>query len=125
LQDATGALQSLISEACKKLPPGDQSVSSIELEKGDYAVTELQLPPGGKILLFSKAHVRLLYIGKRNRPLFVLGENSVLIIREKIEIYYNTNNLQEVSRLMIRGAKTSRVDISEAVKLSLFSAKQQ
>ncbi len=115
----------MIFEACKKLAPEDQSVAPIELEKGDYAVSELQLPPRGRILLSSKGRVRLLFIGKRNRPLFVLGENSVLIIREKIEIYYNTNNLQEVSKLMIRGAKTSRVEISNEVKLSLFSTKQQ
>ena len=120
----TAALQSLIVEACKSIAK-DQSVASLKLQEGDYAVTTLQIPRDGKILLFSKGRVRILFIGRRNRPLFTLEENSLLAIREKIEIYYNTNNLQEVSKLMIRGAKTSRVDISEEVKLSLFSSKQQ
>lgn len=57
--------------------------------------------------------------------MFVLEENSTLILREKLEIYYNTNNIQEVTRLMIK--KTSEnagsVDISKGVKFSLFSQK--
>jgi hypothetical protein len=124
LQDVTAALQSLILEACKSIAK-DPSVASLELQKGDYAVTTLQIPRDGKILLFSKGQARILFIGKRNRPLFTLEVNSLLAIREKIEIYYNTNNLQEVAKLMIRGSKSSRVDISPEVKLSLFSAKQE
>ena len=121
----TAALQNLILDACKNISRDDQSIASLELEKGDYAVSSIQIPRGGKILLFSKGKVRILFIGKRNRPLFILEENSLLAIREKIEIYYNTNNLQEVSKLMIRGTKSSQVDISSEVKLSLFSAKQE
>jgi hypothetical protein len=67
--------------------------------------------------------VRILYIGKRNRPLFLLEENAILAIQEKIEIYYNTNNIQELSRLMIKCPQTSRVEISKEVKISLFSVK--
>lgn len=121
----TAALQKLILDACKNISADDQLISSLELRKGDYAVSSIQIPRGRKILLFSKGKVRILFIGKRNRPLFILEENSLLAIREKIEIYYNTNNLQEVSKLMIRGPKNSRVDISNEVKLSLFSAKQE
>ncbi len=49
----------------------------------------------------------------------------MLVIKEKIEIYYNTNNLQEVSRLMIKMPQTSRVDVSDKVKVSFFSLKQE
>ena len=67
--------------------------------------------------------MRLLYLGKRNRPMFVLEENSVLAIKEKLEIYYNSNNLQEVSKLMMKVPENSRVEISDKVKVSLFSLK--
>ncbi len=56
--------------------------------------------------------------------MFILEENSILAIREKIELYYNTNNIQEVSKLIIKGAKSSQVDISKEVKVSLFSMKR-
>jgi hypothetical protein len=83
----------------------------------------LQIPKKAKITLFSKDRVRLLFSGKRNRPMFILDENSVLILREKIEIYYNTNNLQEISKLMIKCPVSGRVEISNNVKISLFSRK--
>jgi hypothetical protein len=124
MQDVTSSLQTLITDACKNLPANDQSIASLELQKGDYAVTGLQVPRNGKILLFSKGRVRLLFIGKRNRPMFILDENSILAIREKIELYYNTNNVQEVSKLIIKRSKSSQVDISKEVKVSLFSMKQ-
>ena len=117
LYDATPDLQKVISEACSKN-------IQLKLEKGDYAVQALQIPKNCKITIFSKDRVRILYIGKRNRPLFVLEENSVLTLQEKIEIYYNTNNIQELSRLMIKCPTTSRVEISKGVKISLFSVKQ-
>jgi len=56
--------------------------------------------------------------------MFVLEENSILILREKLELYYNTNNVKEVVQLMIRYPKSSKVEISKEVKLSLFSMKQ-
>lgn len=97
----------------------------IRLEKGDYGIHSLLIPKNSTVMLFSKDRVRLLFLGKRNRPMFVLQENSMLVIKEKIEIYYNTNNLQEVSRLMIKMPQTSRVDVSDKVKVSFFSLKQQ
>lgn len=145
LPDATHALQQVISNACSRSnndnsskkdvtgshsvpastsPSASAPVTSIQLEKGDYAVQMLQIPQNSKVLLFSRDRVRLLYIGKRNRPMFVLQDNSVLILREKLEIYYNTNNIQEVMRLMIRSPQTSMVDVSKEVKISLFSMKQ-
>lgn len=124
LEDITPSLQNMISEASVK-NSDPKSIASIQIPKGDYAVQLLNIPKNGRVLIFSKDRVRLLYAGKRNRPMFVLEENSVLVIREKIEIYYNTNNVQEVSKLMVRSSKTSRVDISKDVKISLFSLKQQ
>lgn len=124
MEDITPSLQNMISEASVK-NSDPKSIASIQIPKGDYAVQLLNIPKNGRVLIFSKDRVRLLYAGKRNRPMFVLEENSVLVIREKIEIYYNTNNVQEVSKLMVRSSKTSRVDISKDVKISLFSLKQQ
>ncbi len=117
LVDSTPELQKTISEACSRGVP-------VKLEKGDYAVQSIGVPKNSKLTLFSKDRVRILYIGKRNRPLFVLDEHSSLIIEEKIEIYYNTNNIQELNRLMIRRPETSSVEISKGVKISLFSLKQ-
>jgi len=116
IYDATLDLQEKISEACSKN-------IQVKLEKGDYAVQALRIPKNCSITIFSKDRVRILYIGKRNRPLFVLEENALLSIQEKIEIYYNTNNIQELSRLMIKCPSTSRVEISKGVKVSLFSVK--
>jgi hypothetical protein len=47
-----------------------------------------------------------------------------LVLQEKIELYYNTNNVQEVDRLMIRRPESAMVHISKGVKVSLFSLKQ-
>ncbi len=95
----------------------------MQLPKGDYALKTLEIPGNSKILICSKDKVRLLYVGKRNRPMFALQENSTLFLKEKIEIYYNTNNIREVSRLMVRLPQSSRVEISPEVKVSLFSQK--
>ena len=57
--------------------------------------------------------------------MFVSDENTILVLREKIEIHYNTNNLQEVSKLMIKHPKSSRVEISKDVSILLFSMKSQ
>ena len=116
LPDATPDLQKTISEAC-------QAGKQVKLEKGDYVVQTLEIPKNCEIVLFSKDRVRILYSGKRNRPLFVLQENSTLFVQEKIEIYYNTNNVAEVNRLMIRLPESSSVEISKGVKISLFSMK--
>jgi len=116
LPDATQELQRTISNSC-------QSGKQVELEKGDYAVQTLEIPKNCKLLLFSKDRVRILFNGRRNRPLFVLQEDSVLTLREKIEIYYNTNNVQEVNELMIKRPESGRVEISKGVKISLFSMK--
>ena len=93
---------------------------NIQIPKGDYALQSLQIPKNSKIILFSSDKVRLLFSGKRNRPMFELAENAVLVLREKIEIYYNTNNLQEVSKLMVKYPKSSRVEISKDVKIRSF-----
>ena len=116
IYDATLDLQEKISEACSKN-------IQVKLEKGDYAIQALQILKNCSITIFSKDRVRIMYIGKRNRPLFLLEENALLAIQEKIEIYYNTNNIQELSRLMIKCPQTSRVEISKEVKISLFSVK--
>jgi len=57
--------------------------------------------------------------------MFVLEENAILVLRDKIEIYYNTNNLQEVTKLMIKHPPSSRVEVSKDVKISLFSMKPE
>jgi hypothetical protein len=98
---------------------------TIQIPKGDYALQSLQIPKNSKIALYSSDRARLLFSGKRNRPMFILDENAALVLREKIEIYYNTNNLQEVSKLMVKYPKSGRVEISKAVKISLFSMKQE
>jgi hypothetical protein len=123
LEDITQSLQKTISDA--SLKPNDQSsVTSIQVPKGDYAIQIITIPKNGRVLLFSKEKVRLLFTGKRNRPMFVLEENAALTLREKLEIYYNTNNVQEVANLMVKCPKSSRLDISKDVKISLFSMKQ-
>ena len=113
LPDATQELQRTISDAY-------QSGEQVELEKGDNAVQTLEIPRNCKLLLFSKDRVRILFSGKRNRPLFVLQQNSVLTLQEKIEIYYNTNNVQEVNELMIKRHESGRVEVSNGVKISPF-----
>jgi hypothetical protein len=118
MYDATADIQRIISEACSKQVP-------VKLERGDYAIQALQIPKNCRLVLFSKDRVRILYIGKRNRPMFVLEEDSQLAIQEKIELFYNTNNVQEMNRLMIKGQKTSRVEVAKGVKISLFSLRQQ
>ncbi len=123
LEDITSSLQQKISEASvENTDPSNPT--GIQIPKGDYFVQLLNIPKNGRILLFSKERVRLVYAGRRNRPMFVLEENSVLTVREKIEIYYNTNNVQELAKLMVRFPKSSRVEISKDVKISLFSMKQ-
>ena len=123
LEDITFSLQNLITEGSSKVIDPSQVVS-IQIPKGDYAVQLVTIPKNKQVLIFSKDRVRLLYAGRRNRPIFVLEENSTLVLRERIEIYYNTNNVQELASLMIRYPKTSRVEISKDVKISLFSMKQ-
>ena len=123
MDDITQSLQQKILEAAKS--GTSDRLLSIEIPKGDYAIQMLTVPKSVGVLLFSKDRVRLLYAGKRNRPMFVLEENSTLVLREKIEIYYNTNNVQEVSNLMVRVPKSGRVDIPKEVKISLFSLKQE
>jgi len=97
--------------------------AKIHLEKGDYATQTLEIPRMCNVELFSKDRVRLLYSGKRNRPLFVLSDRSALVIREKVEIYYNTNNVQEAMKLMIRSPPSARIEIDRGVKISPFSYK--
>lgn len=126
LSDATLQIQGTISEACQNeriAGHSSEQFVSVRLEKGDYGVTSLVIPRNSKVLLYSKDRVRLLYLGKRNRPMFVLEENSVLALNEKLEIYYNSNNLQEVSKLMMKVPESSKVEISDKVKVSLFSLK--
>jgi hypothetical protein len=125
--DSTGLIQESISNACSSIHRDNPSPSFVEVEidKGDYGVQALQIPKRASVSLFSKGKVRLLYLGKRNRPLFVLGEGSQLVVRKKIEIYYNCNNVQEVTKLMFKFEKDSRAQIDNDVKVSLFSLKQE
>ena len=124
MSEATLALQRAISEACEKSrAESSDAVARVEVPKGDYTVQMLEIPKNSKVLLYSKDRVRLLYVGKRNRPLFALQDNSMLLLNEKLEIYYNTNNMRDVSKLMIRFPQSSRVEISPQVKVSLFSQK--
>ncbi len=122
LQDITIWLQQTITESSAK---ASEDFANIQIPKGDYALQSLQIPKNSKIALFSSDRARLLFAGRRNRPMFVSDENTILVLREKIEIHYNTNNLQEVSKLMIKHPKSSRVEISKDVKISLFSMKSQ
>lgn len=117
MHDSTAEIQGVISDACS-------GAKQVRLEKGDYAIQGLTVPKNCQLTLFSKDRVRILFIGKRNRPMFVLENNSSLILQEKLELYYNTNNIQELNRLMIKCPPTSRVEISKGVKISLFSVKQ-
>ncbi|HYB02990.1 MAG TPA: hypothetical protein VED17_00920 [Nitrososphaerales archaeon] len=116
-------MQQTISSASSRTSDPSQ-LAQIQIPKGDYYVQLLTIPRNGRISFYSTDRVRLLFSGKRNRPMFVLGENSILILREKLELYYNTNNVKEVVQLMIRYPKSSKVEISKQVKLSLFSMKQ-
>ena len=117
LPDSTTIIQNVISQACT-------DGKEVKLEKGDYAVQGLVIPKNCRLVLFSKDRVRILYTGKRNRPLFVLEDNSQLVLREKIELYYNTNNIKEVDMLMIKRPDNAMVEISKGVKVSLFSLRQ-
>ena len=117
MHDSTAEIQKTISEACS-------SNKQVKLEKGDYTIQALTVPKNCRLVLFSKDRVRILFTGKRNRPMFVLEDNSSLELQENIELYYNTNNVQELGKLMIKCPPTSRVEISKGVKISLFSLKQ-
>jgi hypothetical protein len=130
--DATIALQKSITQACEQARNSLSSSSSstaaevsIKLEKGDYAIKALEIPKNSSVTLFSKDRVRLLYIGKRNRPMFLLEDNSSLILKEKLEIYYNSNNIQEVMRLIVKktSENSGKLEISKGANLSLFSQK--
>jgi hypothetical protein len=123
LEDITTSLQHSIIDAKSKLRDPTQVVS-ILIPKGDYSIQTVTIPSNDSIQLHSKDRVRLIYGGKRNRPVFVIGENSLLILLEKIEIYYNTNNIHEAANLMVKCPKTSQIKISKGVKISLFSLKQ-
>jgi len=123
LEDITASLQLSINDAKTKLGDPTQVVS-ILIPKGDYSIETVTIPSNGRVQLHSKDRVRLVYGGKRNRPVFVLGANALLILLEKIEVYYNTNNIREVASLMVKCPKTSQVKISKDVKISLFSLKQ-
>jgi hypothetical protein len=123
MEDITTSLQQTISGASSKTTDPTQ-LTQIQIPKGDYYIQVLTIPKNGRILLYSTDRVRLLFAGKRNRPMFVLEENSILILQEKLELYYNTNNVKEVVQLMIRYPTSSRVEIAKEVKLSLFSMKQ-
>lgn len=127
MSDSTAELQEIISRACSEIvakPDNQSEVAAIRLEKGDYAVQTLQIPKNAKALLFSKDRVRILYTGKRNRPMFVLEDGAELMLKGKIELYYNTNNVQEANKLMIKSSANSRAEISEEVKVMFFSVKQ-
>ena len=113
----TRELQNVIQRACV-------DGKEVRLEKGDYAISGLVIPKDCKLSLSSKDRVRILFIGKRNRPMFTLEEKSSLEIREKVELYYNTNNIQEVNNLMIKRPISAVVEISKGVRVSLFSLKQ-
>lgn len=116
MSDATPALQSMIRDGIAR-----DGFAKIHLEKGDYYVQTIEIPQRCSVELFSKDHVRVIYSGKRNRPFFVLNEGSSLILKEKLELYYNTNNIQEAPKLMFRSASGARTEISKGVKVSLFS----
>jgi hypothetical protein len=119
--DSTAALQQTI-DRFRKDASGPVS-ATIKLEKGDYALRAIEIPKNSTVTLLSKDKVRLLYIGKRNRPMFILGENSSLILGEKLEIFYNTNNIREAIKLMIKTTQKNSVNISKDVKIAFFSRK--
>jgi hypothetical protein len=127
--DSTVALQQAIDHSVKEKTAASQTVpafrsASIKLEKGDYAIGTIHVPKHAQVALFSKDRVRLLYIGRRNRPMFLLEDNSGLLLKEKLEIYYNTNNIREALNLMIKTtSNNSRVEIEKEVKIAFFSQK--
>ena len=127
MSDYTPKLQEMISAASSKTvaqPNRSDEFATICLDKGDYAIQMLRIPRNARVLVSSRDRVRILYTGKRNRPMFVLEDGSELILKGKIELYYNTNNIQEASKLMIRSSERNKVEISKEVKVMLFSVKQ-
>ncbi|MHB8568124.1 MAG: hypothetical protein ACYC7D_11955 [Nitrososphaerales archaeon] len=120
MSDSTQLIQKMILEGTML-----NGIARINLQKGDYAVQTLEIPSSCSVELLSKDRVRILYAGKRNRPMFVLKENSSLSIKEKLEIYYNTNNIQEAMKLMIRSTQSGHFEIAHGVKISLFSHKSE
>ena len=78
----------LIRKSLKRLThvQGTLSRLEIELKKGDYPVQEITIPKETSVTFYSKDKVRLLFIGKRNRPLFLLQEKCELVLKEKLEI---------------------------------------
>lgn len=117
MEDRTEQLQEAVSRACLQK-------QELKLQKGDYAVASVTVPDNCDLVIYSKDRVRILYTGKRNRPMFILGENSHLHVYGKLELYYNTNNIQEVSALMVKKSPTASFEVSKDVKISLFSVKQ-
>ena len=55
--------------------------------------------------------------------MFNLNDGSGLVLLEKIEIYYNTNNVKEAIKFMIRGPPDATIQISPKVKIAFFSQK--
>ena len=116
MEDITTSLQQTISGASSKTSDLSQ-FTQIQIPKGDYYIQLLTIPKN-----------------RRNGCAFSMLEREIgpclswkrarsLILGEKLELYYNTNNVQEAAKLMIRSPASSRAEISKEVKLSLFSQK--
>ena len=113
-------LQDLIDSAL-----ATEKSARIQIPKGDYSIFSLAIPIGASVRIFARDRVRLLYYGKRNRPMFILGEGAYLSLEGKIELLYNTNNVQEASKLIASNSRGSKFEILESVKISLFSYKPE
>jgi len=111
LSGATGVIQQSIFSACRSRKDISEWVS-IKMEKGDYPIRWLQVPDHCRLRLFSEEGAKLIHIGKRRQPLFILGEDSMLVL-ENLQINYKGKE-----RFMFRGLKRNpRNIILENVKI--------
>jgi len=112
LSGATKIIQQSIFAACKEKKDISEWVS-IKIRSGDYPVQWLQVPDDCKLRVFSGEGAKLIHIGKRRQPLFMLGKNSILKL-ENIEIAYKGKQ-----RFLFRGLKKKPKNvILENVKIT-------
>lgn len=97
--DATEVVQRSINSACD-IESKAGRWASIKFENGDYLISMLQVPASCKLLLFGEGGSKLIHIGGRRQPLFVLGKDSLLKL-QNLDIDYKGNE-----RFMFQGRQT-------------------
>lgn len=73
--DATSVFQKCITEGCKKRKSLSDWVK-IKVEEGSFPITVLRIPEKCKVALFSEKISKIVHIGQKKKPLFILGEKS-------------------------------------------------